>query len=155
MKSSHREKTMRRAMRRPGGRGFTLVELMITVAIIAIIMAIAYPTYTRQVMKAHRGTGKSKLLEIMQAQERYFTTNDSYTADLTDLGYGAASAVPSEGGWYNVAAAACGGSTINQCVVLTATPQNSQSDDTTCGNLTLTSRGQKGISGTGSVEECW
>lgn len=146
---------MRRATSRSCGRGFTLIELMITVAILAIIMAIAYPSYTRQVMKAHRGAGQSKLLEIMQAQERYFTTNNSYTADLTDLGYGAASAVPSDGGWYTIAAAACAGSTLSQCVVLTATPQNSQTDDTTCGNLTLTSRGQKGVSGTGSVEECW
>ena len=146
---------MRKATSPSCARGFTLVELMITVAILAIIMAIAYPTYTRQVMKAHRGTGQSKLLEVMQAQERYFTTNNSYTNDLTDLGYGSVGAVPSDGGWYTLAAAACAASTLSQCVVLTATPQNSQTNDTTCGNLTLSSRGQKGISGTGSVQDCW
>ncbi|EAR20903.1 type IV pilin protein [Nitrococcus mobilis] len=145
-----REKTSRRHT-----NGFTLIELMITVAIVAIIAAIAYPSYTRHVIKSHRSTGQGKLLEIMQAQERYFTINNSYTADLTDLGYGAASAVPADGGWYTVAAAACTASTINQCVLLTATPQNSQTADSTCGNLTLSSRGQKGISGTGSVGECW
>ncbi len=135
--------------------GFTLIELMITVAIVAIIAAIAYPSYTRHVIKSHRGTGQSKLLEVMQAQERYFTVNTSYTADLTDLGYSAATAIPADGGWYTVAATACSASTIDQCVLLTATPQNAQTADTTCGNLTLSSRGQKGISGTGSLGECW
>ncbi|MCO6440680.1 MAG: type IV pilin protein [Nitrococcus mobilis] len=135
--------------------GFTLIELMITVAILAIIAAIAYPSYTRHVIKSHRSTGQSKLLEIMQAQERYFTVNNTYTADLTDLGYDAATAIPADGGWYTVAAAACSASTISQCVLLTATPQDAQTADTTCGNLTLSSRGQKGSSGTGSLGECW
>lgn len=133
--------------------GFTLIELMITVAIVAIIAAIAYPSYTGHVRKAHRGTGQSKLLEIMQAQERYFTTHDKYTAALkTDLGYNN-DPVPADGGWYTVGGAACSGSTINQCVLLTATPQNSQKSDI-CGKLTLNSLGQKD-SEKGSVEECW
>jgi type IV pilus assembly protein PilE len=127
---------------------------MITVAIVAILATIAYPSYTRHVMKAHRGTGQSKLLEIMQAQERYFTINDSYTDDLTALGYSSKDAVPADGDWYTVAAAACSGSTLKQCLLLTATPQNSQADDSACGNLTLSSRGQK-CSEAGSVETCW
>ena len=135
-------------------RGFTLIELMITVAIVAIIAAIAYPSYTGHVRKAHRSTGQGKLLEIMQAEERYFTAHDTYTAGLkTDLGYDS-DPVPADGGWYTVGAAACSGSTIKECVLLTATPQNSQTNDTACGKLNLNSLGQKG-SEKGSVEECW
>lgn len=136
-------------------RGFTLIELMITVAIVAILAAIAYPSYTHHVTKAHRSTGQGKLLEIMQAEERYFTTNDTYTTALkTDLGY-KNDPVSADGGWYEVKAEACSSSTIKECVLLTATPKKSQVYDTTCGKLTLSSLGQKGVSGTGSVEECW
>lgn len=147
---------MRRETSRPHNRGFTLIELMITVAIVAILASIAYPSYTRHVMKAHRGTGQSKLLEIMQAQERYFTIHSTYTTALkTDLGY-EKDPVPSDGDWYTVAATPCSKTTpLSQCVLLTATPQNSQTSDTTCGNLTLSSRGEKAISGTGNVDECW
>lgn len=145
---------MNRGTSRLRSRGFTLIELMISVAIVAILAAIAYPSYTRHVMKAHRSTGQGKLLEIMQAQERYFTTHGTYTTALkTDLGYDN-DPVSADGGWYTVGAAACSGSTISQCLLLTATPQKSQTADTTCGKLTLSSRGQKG-SGTGSVAECW
>lgn len=145
---------MRRETSRSYGDGFTLIELMITVAIVAILAAIAYPSYTRHVMKAHRSTGQGKLLEVMQAEERYFTTHDTYTTELkTELGYDE-EPVPADGGWYTVAADVCSESTdLDQCVVLTATPQNSQTTDTTCGNLTLSSRGEKGSKG--SLEECW
>jgi type IV pilus assembly protein PilE len=136
-------------------RGFTLVELMITVAIVAILAAVAYPAYTSQVVSARRSDGQAKLLEIMQAQERYYTTQNTYTADMTDLGYSNDPA-DSDENWYQVDGQACGGSTLAECIVLTATAQGDQATkDTECGNLSLNSRGAKGESGTGTVDDCW
>lgn len=134
-------------------RGFTLVELMIVVVIIAILVGIAYPLYTEQVRKAHRADGKSALMEIMQAEERYRTTEFTYTTDLDgDLGY-SSDPVESDESYYQVAAAACAGD-IRVCVQLTATPINAQSGDK-CGNLTLDSRGNKGRSGSAPMDQCW
>jgi type IV pilus assembly protein PilE len=67
--------------------GFTLIEMMITVAIVGILAAIAYPSYTAQVQKSRRADAQVALMEIMQRQESYFLRTRSYTSDLTDLGY--------------------------------------------------------------------
>lgn len=145
---------LRRAANRKSVGGFSLIELMIVVAILGIIAAVAYPAYTSQVVDSRRADGKAKLLEVMQAQERAYTTSATYETDLTNLGY-AANPAPSDEGWYNISAAACGGG-IDECVALTATPQGAQAaNDGECANLTLNSRGVKGISGTGTVAECW
>ena len=145
-----------RLRKRPGlhvsDNGFTLIELMITVAIIGILAAIAYPSYENHVRKTRRASGEAKMMEIMQAQERYYTDNGTYTKDLTDLGYASSGAVPSKDGWYQIGAAACG-SGLAECVALTATPQNAQTADTACNKLTLNSRGEQGAS-TGS-SDCW
>lgn len=139
--------------------GFSLIELMIVVAIAGILAAIAYPSYQDYVLKTGRTDGHAKLSEIMQAQERRFATAQSYTTNLGNggLGYGvnANAAVPSDEGRYNITAAACADSTIASCVVLTATRAGAQVADTKCGNLTLDSRGVKTESGTLTVDDCW
>ena len=119
-------------------KGFTLLEVMIAAAIIAILAAIAYPSYQNQTQRSRRADGQAMLLEILQAQERYYTANMSYVTDLTLLGY--ANPTPSNEGYYNISAAACSGTTIDDCVELTATALGSQIDD---GNLTYSSRGLK------------
>ena len=68
--------------------GFTLIELMITVAIIAILAAIAYPAYTDQIRKGKRAECRSGLLQSMQQQERYYTQFNKYA----DFANGAATA---------------------------------------------------------------
>lgn len=138
-------------------RGFTLVELMIVVAIIGILSAIAYPSYQEYVLKTGRADGKAKLAEVMSAQERFYSQNQRYTTDLnTGLNYGA-DPVPSSERRYNITAAACAGAVIGNCVQLTATPAGAQLSDATCGNLTLNSRGTQGA-GAGTDAErqtCW
>lgn len=117
--------------------GFTLIELMIVVVIVAILAAIAYPSYQNQVQRTRRADGQAKLMEIMSAQERWYSARNAYATDLTTLGYAAASNVPSDGGWYRITAtAACGAN----CILLTATAQTAQAPD---GALTLNSRNQK------------
>jgi type IV pilus assembly protein PilE len=118
--------------------GVTLIELMIVVVIVAIVAAIAYPSYQNQIMRTRRADGQAKLMEIMSAQERWYSARNSYTATLTDLGYAASE--PSTEGWYLITAAACPGNTIANCVLLTATPQGGQAGD---GPLTLNSRNQR------------
>ena len=119
--------------------GFTLIELMIVVAIIGIIAAIAYPSYQDQVRKSKRTDGHSKIMDAMARQERYYSENNTYTDDMTDLGYDA-DPVDSDEGHYKIDGAACAGKTIAQCVILTADAQGGQETD---GDLTLDSTNAK------------
>lgn len=116
--------------------GFTLIELMIVITIIAILAMVAVPAYNDSVTKARRADGMSALMDAMTRQERFFTENNTYTTNLA--------LVPvqtnSHEGYYTLSAAACDGATIQTCVILTATPSAAQSHD---GNLTLNSRGQR------------
>lgn len=122
-------------MKRTQPAGFTLIELMIVVVIISIIAAVAYPSYQDSVSKARRSDGQAALLDILNAQERYFTENNTYTVTLADIDR----AATSEDGHYTIEAAACG-TGIDVCVLLTASPQGAQSSD---GALTLNSLGVK------------
>ena len=121
---------------------FTLVELLVAIAIVAILGVIVVPTYLDQMLKTRRSDGKAKLMDILNAQERYYTVNNTYTTDLgNDLNYAVDGngKVDSDEGYYKLSAAACGAGIAN-CVLLTAEAGNLQQDD---GNLTLNSLGAK------------
>lgn len=123
-------------------KGFTLIELMIVVAIIGILSAIIFPNYTSYMTKLKRSEGRNLLLQIMQQQQRYFTEELTYITDLTTLGYSydASGKTPSDDGYYLVSARTCTSQPITLCVKLTAEPQGTHSSD---GNLTLDSLGTK------------
>lgn len=120
--------------------GFSLLELMVVVAIVGILAAVGLPQYNQQMVKGKRSDGIQMLTRVMSSQERYFSNEITYTTDLTDIGMAAASGVSSSEGHYKITATACSGATIAQCVLLTATPQGPQEVD---GELTLNSRGAK------------
>ena len=108
--------------------GFTLIELMIVVAILAVITAIAYPSYMKSVQKSRRAEGKALVLDAANRQERRFadTTPNAYATNMTNLGYAANPAI-SENGYYSLA------STTTNGFTLTATAINAQADDTAPG----------------------
>ncbi|HKE96708.1 MAG TPA: type IV pilin protein [Povalibacter sp.] len=129
--------------------GFTLIELMITVAIVALLAGVAYPSYRNQVLKSHRAEGKSTLMQVAQNLERCYTATNPYVGcapSPTQTTW----PLTSEHGRYQISI------TSNATTyTLTATPQAGQANDTRCMNLTLTETGAKNKSGTGTVRDCW
>jgi len=68
-------------------RGVTLLELMVVVVIVGILASIAYPNYREFVSRAKRNEAKAALLQIAQNQERFYLQNNTYTTDMTQLGF--------------------------------------------------------------------
>jgi len=115
-----------------------MIEMMIVVAIIGIIAAIGYPSYTNYLHKAGRAEGSALLLDVMEKQEQYYRRNRTYTVELTDLGL--TGVVETER--YKIVGPmeACAGTTIRRCVLIKADSQGKQPADQ---DLTLSSRGEK------------
>lgn len=135
------------------GSGFTLIELMIVVAIIGILVAVAIPAYQQSLRNGGRAEAQSLLLQVAANQERFYSDNNSYSANANPLVTPAVATITSEAGLYQVAVAACGGGTIASCFIATATPQGNQAADS-CTTLTITNTGLKGATGD-TIANCW
>lgn len=135
-------------------RGFTLIELMIVVAIVGILAAIAYPAYRDQVRKSYRADCAGALTSLANAMERYRTTNNTYTG-ATVANLMPSTTCPIDGGGpatYNLQITAQDATTYTlQASIIGGGPMAGDA----CGNLTLNNRGVKGVSGTRSVQDCW
>jgi type IV pilus assembly protein PilE len=135
-------------------KGFTLIELMITVAIIGIISALALPSYNSYITRSKRTECRAALMQVMQQQERYFTQQNSYlafTAVATGVPMKQFSGDAAASSACSISAAACSGSTVAACIVVTGTPLR---PDPEIANITLQSDGTKGCSGTNQTK-CW
>lgn len=138
------------ALRR--ARGFTLIEMMIVVAIVGIVTAIAYPSYRSHVFKGKRAEGRQALMDTLMQQERVIGQTGSYVA-FTAGQTGTLFRTVSQSGGYQIKAEVCDASTaLNSCVLLTAIPVVADPD---AGNLTLSSNGPtRGCTGT-NPSLCW
>jgi len=137
-----------------GQQGFTLIELMIVVVIIAILAAFAVPNYLRYSIRAGRVDGQNLLMRAADAQERYYATFNHY-GSLDELGYTSAAGKRSEKGFYELSMVPASGST-SSTFTATATPVTGgpqQKDD--CGALTIDNAGRKGQSGQTTNGRCW
>ena len=141
--------------------GFTLIELMVALVVVAILAAIAYPSYNEFTARAKRAEGKAALLKAAQLQERWYTINNQYSTTIGPLfGLGAGAVYSGENpaltsGWYVLSVVVPAG---NQTYTLTATPNNltSFSTDAKCGNLTLDSTGTRNkVGGSETLAYCW
>lgn len=129
--------------------GFTLIEVMIVVVIVAILASIAYPSYLEYVLRSNRTEGQALLSDAAARQERYFAQNNSYADTTGKLGM---SSDMSTNALYQLGLDNISVTTYT----LTATPQNAQTRDSKCGNLTLNHQGTRGRSGSASaVGDCW
>ena len=131
---------------KPIQSGFTLIELMIVVAIIGILAAIAYPGYQEYAMRANRAEARSILLENTQLLERHFTTSNDYSS------FGGLIAQSPKTGTAKYGITVAGTATT---YTLTAAPEGAMASDSKCGTLTLDNTGAKTSSGSESVEYCW
>lgn len=148
-------------------RGFTLIELMIAVVVIAILAAVGYPSYVDYINRGKRAEGKSALLRAAQQMERYYSLNNCYpsntaacstratcggnasssTLALCHADVRAFSGDQDAGSSYTITV-----TTDPQAFVLTAAPRFT---DTKCGTLTLSNTGAKTESGSDSLQNCW
>lgn len=141
-----------------GVRGFTLIELIVVIAIVAILVGIAVPTYQDAVRKSRRGQAKADLVELAQRAERWFTVNNSYAGFWTQVEIDGLDISPRDGNGPFYALDRDGGDGAANEFLLTATPiaGTGQEKDTRCMMLTLNSAGAKGIDGgTGTAQDCW
>lgn len=143
-------------------RGFTLIEVMITVVIVAILAAIAIPSYGRYVIRAHRSEGQALVVEAAARMERYYAQNFTYTSTVANLGMRntANNVVSSDNGYYTLTITLNSDTTSSDYAsygpyLLTANAQGVQLKDTDCGNLTMSAQGAKGTTGSSTAAECW
>mgnify|MGYP001817422466 CR=1 FL=1 len=140
--------------------GFTLIELMIAIAVVAIIMTVALPSYEGHTLRTKRSLAKAELLKIMARQEQFFLNNRVYSTTLAPLGFADPYVIDAD---TNMVAAASTdriysisfASSSATAYQLQAVPQLRQAKDTSCGTLRITSTGVKSITGGGSTNSCW
>ena len=132
--------------------GFTLIELMIVVAIVGVLSAIAFPSYNSYMKKSARADAKVGLTKLADKQERFYLQNNTYTTAFTAAGLN--TSTTSEEGYYEFSITSSdlvSGFTL----IATAVANKSQANDTGCTVMKLSSTGVKAPNGPAPVKDCW
>ncbi len=151
--------------------GFTLIELMVTIAVMAILVTIATTSYSYFTLKAHRTEAKSALLDLASLEERYLSTNNSYSSTPSDLGYNAVNwaGVVVGSGYYQVQGVVVTPPALSLVpgvastpaafqITIVPVPTSVQANDTACASFTVTSQGARTATMQGGADNtatCW
>ena len=138
--------------------GFTLIELMVVVAVVTILVTIAVASYSSSIRKSRRTDAKTALLDLAGREQQFYTINNAYTNLASDLGYGAAGAtfpITVGSGYYQVDApvVTLATPTVPATFSIKAEAIGTQVNDTSCLTFTITNTGQQ--SSTGGGTDCW
>lgn len=134
---------------RPRDTGLTLIELLITLAIVAVLAALAYPSFASQWLKSRRAEARTALAGVQQAQERWRANHADYAADLATLGV-----APPASGRYVLAITESG----SDGYTAVATAVQAQAADLGCTRLSVAQRRGRLVyaaDGTASAAACW
>lgn len=138
-------------------KGFSLIELMIVVAVIGILASVAYPSYRDSVMRARRADGKAAILDMAQRVERFYSENNTYAGAAA----GVNSPQNSAEGFYSVSVTVPN-PTTGSGYLITAAPQNGQErNDSECQSFTYTDQGIESVADgaggtpTATAATCW
>lgn len=128
--------------------GFTLIEVLVSLAIIGILVTIAYPSYEHYLIKSRRTESQVALLNVANRLERYYLQENTYAgATLTALGVNTLT----DSGYYQLTLS----NLSDHSYTATALPQGSQTKDQACASLSLNQLGEKLSTGTAPTSECW
>ena len=132
-------------------RGFSLIELLIVITVVGLLLAVALPSYTRYVLRSHRSSAITAVLDLASRQARYYTTNNTYTTSLTALGYPSdpMPVTDTSNRYYNLSVTSASATAFT----VSAAPVYPQTKDT-CGTYTYTDLGVKSVS-SGTLGDCW
>jgi type IV pilus assembly protein PilE len=144
---------LRHAKRRQTrAEGFTLIELMIAVVVVAILGTLAMASYTNQIQKSRRTDARSAVMDLAGREEKLFSTVNAYSATATDLGYAGAFPMNVGSNYYSINVV-IGNPPVTYTI--TATAINAQVGDTRCTTLSIDNFGSQTSTGTDTVAACW
>lgn len=129
-------------------QGFSLIELIIVIAITAILIGISLPLYTNHVTKTHRQEAQAALINLVARMEQYFFEKHTYVGAAQELLNNNKMSTH----YYELQISNATGTTY----LLKAIPQNSQvKNDYLCGTLTINQLGEKSITPNNNINNCW